>query len=119
MPRARKGAARQRAKKRIPKAVKGYVGGRHRLYRTAKETLDRARVYAFRDRRRRKRDFRRLWITRIGAACRGHQMSYSRFIQGLKAAQIELDRKMLAELAVSDPTAFDKLLDVARQNVSA
>lgn len=119
MPRVLKGPARLRAKKRILKAAKGYVGGRHRLYRTAKETVDRARVFAYRDRRRRKRDFRRLWITRIGAACRQRGFTYSRFIQGLKIAQIDLDRKMLADLAVADPTVFDKLIDMAREKATA
>lgn len=119
MPRAQKGAARLKTKKRLRKAVAGYVSGRSRLYRTAKETLDRARVYAFRDRRARKRDFRRLWITRIGAACRQRGLAYSRFIQGLKIAQVELDRKMLADLAVTDPGTFDKLVEVARAKATA
>ena len=119
MPRAVKGAARLRSKKRLRKATKGFVGGRSRLYRTATETLDRAMVYAFRDRRARKRDFRRLWITRIGAASRQRGMTYSRFIQGLKLAHIELDRKMLAEIAVADPGAFDKLVELAREKASS
>jgi len=118
MPRAQKGSARLRAKKRLFKAAKGYVGGRRKLYRTAKETVDRARVFAYRDRRRRKRDFRRLWIVRISAACRAREFTYSRFIQGLKAAEIELDRKMLADLAVTDAGAFDKLVEMARAKVN-
>jgi large subunit ribosomal protein L20 len=118
MPRAQKGAARLQAKKRLRKAVKGFVMGRSKQYRVAMETLDRANVYAFRDRRVRKRDFRRLWITRIGAACRQRGMAYSRFIAGLKAAEIELDRKMLADLAVADPEAFSKILEMARAKVT-
>jgi large subunit ribosomal protein L20 len=118
MPRAAKGAARLRAKKRLRKNVSGYVMGRGKQYRVAMETLDRARVYAFRDRRVRKRDFRRLWIVRIGAACRQRGLAYSRFIQGLKAAQVELDRKMLADLALTDPGAFDKLVELARKKVT-
>ena len=114
MPRAVKGAARLKSKKRLRKAVSGFVSGRSRLYRTAMETLDRARVYAFRDRRVRKRDYRRLWIVRIGAACRQRGLAYSRFIQGLKLAKIDLDRKMLADLAITDPGAFDKLVEMAK-----
>ncbi len=91
--RTTKGAARTRAKKRLFKKVKGFVGGRRRLLRTAKETLVRAGVYAFRDRRNRKREFRRLWIIRINAAVRQHGLRYSEFIAGLKKAKIELDRK--------------------------
>jgi large subunit ribosomal protein L20 len=88
------------------KAAKGYVGGRSRTLKQAKETVERALVFAYRDRRTRKRDFRRLWITRISAGTRLNGMSYSRFVDGLKKASIELDRKILAELAVSDPQAF-------------
>ncbi len=119
MPRAQKGAARLRAKKRILKAAKGYVGGRHKLLRTAKETVDRARAYAYRDRRQRKRDFRRLWIVRISAACRQRDLQYSRFIQGLKAAEVALDRKMLSDLAITDPVAFDRVVELARAKATA
>lgn len=112
--RTTKGAARTRAKKRLFKKVKGYVGGRRRLLRTAKETLMRAGVFAFRDRRNRKREFRSLWIIRINAAVRQRGMRYSQFIAGLKAAQIELDRKTLAELAVRDPQAFDRVFDLVK-----
>ncbi len=87
------------------------MGGRHRLYRTAKESLIRAGVYAFRDRRRRRRDFRRLWIIRINAAVRQLGLRYSEFIAGLKKAQIGLDRKMLAEMAINDPPAFAQVVD--------
>ena len=114
MPRAKKGAARQRAKKRIFKAAKGYVGGRHRLLRTVKESVIRAGAYAYRDRRVRKREFRKLWIIRINAAVRQRGLRYSEFIHGLKQANVELDRKMLAELAVSDPEAFDQIVDLVK-----
>jgi large subunit ribosomal protein L20 len=108
--RARKGAARNQAKNRLFKRAKGYVGGRHRLYRTVKESLVRAGVFAYRDRRVRKRDFRRLWIIRLNAACRERGLRYSQFIAGLKAAQIELDRKSLSEIAIADPAAFDAVV---------
>src|SRR6195256_6181229 len=108
--RVRKGAARTKANRRLFKRAKGYVGGRHRLLRTVKETLDRAGAFAFRDRRVRKRDFRRLWITRLSAACRERDLRYSQFIAGLKLANIELDRKSLSEIAVADPAAFDAVM---------
>jgi len=117
MPRARKGAARRQAKKRVMKAAKGYVGGRSRLYRTAKDAVTRAGVTAFRDRRNRKRDFRRLWITRINAACRQRDLRYSQFIWGLGKAGVELDRKEMAEMAVRDPAAFDRLVELAKVQV--
>jgi large subunit ribosomal protein L20 len=91
--------------------AKGYVGGRHRLYRTAKESLVRAGVYAFRDRRARKRDFRRLWIIRINAAVRQLGLRYSEFIHGLEKANIALDRKILADMAVSDAAAFTQVVE--------
>ena len=119
MPRAKKGPARLRARKRTFKAAKGYVGGRRKLLRTAKETVDRALAYSYRDRRQRRRDFRRLWIVRISAACRQRDLNYSRFIQGLKGAQVELDRKMLSDLAITDPAAFDKLVEIARLKATA
>jgi large subunit ribosomal protein L20 len=99
--RARKGAARTKANRRLFKAVEGFVGGRRRLLRTA---------FAFRDRRARKRDFRRLWITRLSAACRERDLRYSQFIAGLKVAKIELDRKSLSEIAIADPAAFDAVI---------
>jgi large subunit ribosomal protein L20 len=117
--RTRKGAARTKAKRRLFRKVKGYVGGRNHLLRTVKETLIRAGVFAFRDRRRRRRDFRRLWITRITAAVRARGMSYSSFIGGLKKANIALDRKMLSELAIHDPTGFDQVVEQARQALAA
>jgi large subunit ribosomal protein L20 len=112
--RTTKGAARNRAKNRLFKKVKGFVGGRRKLLRTAKETLIRAGVYAFRDRRNRKREFRSLWIIRINAACRERGLRYSEFINGLARAKIALDRKILAELAVSDPAAFDTIVEAAK-----
>ena len=108
--RARKGAARTKANRRLFKAAEGFVGGRRKLLRTVKETLDRAGAFAFRDRRARKRDFRRLWITRLSAACRERDLRYSQFIAGLKAAKIELDRKSLSEIAIADPAAFDAVI---------
>jgi large subunit ribosomal protein L20 len=113
--RTTKGAARNQAKKRLFKRAKGFVGGRGRLLRTVKETLIKAGVYAFRDRRARKRDFRRLWIIRINAAVRERGLRYSQFIAGLVKAKIGLDRKILAELAVSDPAAFDQIVAVAKE----
>ncbi|MEW6356359.1 MAG: 50S ribosomal protein L20 [Planctomycetota bacterium] len=118
MPRARKGAARKRAHKRLLKAAKGFVSGRHRLYRTAVETLRRARRFAYRDRKRRKQDFRRLWIIRINAAAKAHGLSYSQFMHGLAKADVDLDRKVLAEMAVSDPEAFGKLAALAKEKVA-
>jgi large subunit ribosomal protein L20 len=107
--RARKGAARNKAKKRLFKAVEGFVGGRRRLLRTAKETLLRAGVFAFRDRRAKKRDFRRLFITRLSAAAEMRGIRYSRFIHGLRLSNIGLDRKSLTEIAIHDPETFDAI----------
>lgn len=105
--------ARHRRKKRIMKRVRGFVGGRSKLLRTAKESIKRADQYAFRDRRVRKRIFRRLWIVRINAAARQNGMSYSRFINGLSKANIALDRKQLAEMAVHDAGGFAQLVEAA------
>ena len=112
--RARKGVARNRAKKRLFKAVEGFVGGRRRLLRTAKETLLRAGVFAFRDRRAKKRDFRKLFIIRVTAAAEMRGLRYSRLIHGLRLANIKLDRKSLSELAIHDPETFDAIVNVAR-----
>ena len=109
-----KGAARRRAKKRLFERAKGFRGGRGKLLRTVKETVLRADVFATRDRRARKREFRKLWIIRINAACRMRGLRYSQFISGLKKANIILDRKMLADVAVSDPAAFDKIVEAAK-----
>ncbi len=112
--RTRKGAARRQANKRILKRAAGYVGGRRKLLRTAKETLVRAGVFAFRDRRAKKRQFRRLWIIRISAACAQNGIRYSQFINGLVKAQIELDRKQLSEMAISDPAGFTAVVEKAK-----
>ena len=113
--RSMKGAARTQANKRLFKRAKGYVGGRRKLFRTAKETLARAGKFAFRDRRVRKREFRRLWITRLSAACRERDLRYSQFIAGLELAKIELDRKSLSEIAIADPVAFDAVVAQVKQ----
>lgn len=109
--RTTKGAARSKAKRRLFRKVKGFRGGRGGLLRTAKESLVRAGVYAFRDRRARKRDFRRLWIIRINAAVRERGLRYGEFIHGLEKAQIALDRKSLSEMAIADPAAFDAVVE--------
>ena len=113
--RTTKGPARTKAKKRLFKKVKGYRGGRNNLLRTAKETLIRADAYAYRDRRTRKREFRRLWIIRINAAVRERGMRYSEFMNGLTKSEIALDRKSLAEMAVHDPAAFDQVVEQVKQ----
>lgn len=113
MPRATNNPASRRRRKKVLKRAKGFWGGRSRLFRTAHETVMRAEVYATRDRKQRKRQFRRLWTVRINAACRQFGTTYSRFIAGLKKAKIEMDRKSLADLAVKDSGAFKKLVELA------
>lgn len=115
MVRTKYAPARKRKKKRILKRAKGYYGAKSRLYRTAKEAVTRSLVYAYRDRKRRKRDFRRLWISRINAACRSQEISYSRFIDGLKKGRIEIDRKILSDLAINDPDTFTQLVAIAKK----
>lgn len=115
MPRVRKGAARHQAKKRILKAVKGYRGAAGRRYRMAKETLMRAQVNARIDRRRKKRDFRGLWIIRLSAACRQRGIRYSQFINDCRKANIQLNRKMLSEIAIDDPAGFDAIVEAAKR----
>ncbi len=115
MPRVKRGFKARRRRKKILKAAKGYYGSRHTLFRIAKETVHRAWAYQYRDRRQRKRHFRRLWIVRINAATRLNGMSYSKFIGGLSKAGVELDRKVLADLAVFDPAGFAKVVEVARK----
>jgi large subunit ribosomal protein L20 len=110
---------RNRSKKRLFRAAKGFVGARSRLIRTVKETLIRSGVFAYRHRRLKKRDFRKLWITRINAACRMHEIRYSQFIHGLKLANIELDRKTLSEMAIHDPEAFKLVIEAARAKLAA
>ena len=106
--------ARQRRKK-VLKLAKGFRGGRSKLFRTAADAVDKALMYAYRDRKARKRDFRRLWITRINAAARINNLSYSKLMHGLKLANVELDRKVLAELAISDPAGFTQIAQMASQ----
>ena len=113
--RTRKGAARNKAKRRLFKRTKGFRGGRNNLLRTAKETVIRADAYAYRDRRQRKRNFRRLWITRINAASRQRGLRYSEFISGLGKTGIELNRKMLSEMAIHDPAAFDAIVEQVKE----
>lgn len=116
MPRARKGAARRQSKKRILQRAKGYRSGRSKQWRTAQEAVVRAGATALVGRRQKKRDFRSLWITRVSAACSQRGLTYSRFIYGLKNANVALNRKMLSELAINDPDAFDAVVELARQN---
>ena len=114
MPRATNNPAAKARRKKYLKRAKGFVGGKSNQYAAARETVERAMAYAYRDRRNKKRDFRRLWITRINAAARLNGMSYSHFINGLKKAEIDIDRKMLADLAVHDFAAFTKLAEAAK-----
>jgi large subunit ribosomal protein L20 len=114
MVRARSGVPVTRGRKRTRKLTKGFRAGRHNLYRQSIVTLIRSRVYAFRDRRVRKRQFRRLWIVRINAACRMRGVRYSQLIHGLQLANVALNRQTLAELAVHDPAAFDKVVELAK-----
>jgi large subunit ribosomal protein L20 len=119
MPRARSNVPRLKRKKQIMKAARGAFGGRSKLWKAAKETVERGWRYAYRDRKNKKRDFRRLWITRINAGARQNDMSYSTFMNGLQKAGIEIDRKILADLAVHDPAAFTILAEKARTAVNA
>ena len=117
--RTTKGAARTKAKRRMFRKVKGYRGGRSKLLRTAKESLLRAGQYAYRDRRVKKREFRRLWIIRLNAAARERGLRYSEFINGLHKAGIELDRKTLSEMAIHDPSAFDEVVAKVKEALAA
>ena len=119
MPRVRCSPASRARRRKILKAAKGYVGGRSRTLKQAKETVERALVYAYRDRKTRKRDFRRLWITRISAGARLNGMSYNRFIEGLKKAGIALDRKILSDLAISDVPGFSTICGEAKAALEA
>ncbi len=109
--RVKTGIVRRRRHKKVLKLARGFYSGRRKHFRKAKEQLERSLVYAYRDRRRKKRDFRRLWIVRINAACRQNDISYSRFINGLKKAKIELDRKVLADLAMNDAAGFARVVE--------
>lgn len=115
MPRTKGGAKTRARRKRVLKQAEGYWGARRKLYGPAKETVDRALAYAFSGRKEKKRDYRSLWIARINAAVRPLQVSYSRFIAGLKDAKIELDRRVLADLAIHDPKAFEAVVAAAKQ----
>jgi large subunit ribosomal protein L20 len=117
MARVKRSVNARKKRRKVMERASGYTGARSRRYRTAREQNMHSRQYAYRDRRARKGDFRRLWITRINAAARVHGTSYSRLIAGLKAAEIEVDRKMLAEIAVSDPDTFGQLVKVANQAI--
>ena len=119
MPRVRKGAARTKARRRLLKAARGYRGTRSKHKQQAKITLTRAGVFAYRDRRARRRDFRRLWITRLSAACRMRGTRYSRFIHGLQQAGVLLNRKMLSQVAIEDPKLFDQLTKMAEAGLNA
>jgi large subunit ribosomal protein L20 len=115
MPRVTSNVARLKRKNKVMKLAKGYFGGRSKLWKAAKEAVERAQKYAYRDRRRKKGDFRRLWITRINAAARLNDLSYSRLMSGLKRAGVEINRKVLADLAVRDAEAFRQLAEVAKK----
>ncbi len=119
MPRSTGAPARKRRKKKIFKVAKGYFGGRKNLYRTAKDAVEKGWEHAYRDRKKKKRNFRSLWIARINAAARQHDLSYSRFINGLKRSGVELDRKALASIAVHDPDAFQALAEQAREGLDS
>ncbi len=118
MPRTKGAVPRNARKKKIFKAAKGYFGGRKNLYRTAKDAVEKGWEHAYRDRRKKKRNFRRLWIARINAASRQHGMSYSRFMNGLSRAGVDLDRKALADLAVHSPDAFEALVEKAQESLA-
>jgi large subunit ribosomal protein L20 len=118
MPRVKRGVAAKKRKDRILRQAKGYFGGRGNLIKTAREAVQKGLKYAYRDRRQRKREFRGLWIARINAAAREHDISYSRMMYGLKEAGVEVDRKILAELAISDPKAFGELAELAKSKAA-
>jgi large subunit ribosomal protein L20 len=119
MARVKRAVNAHKKRREVLEQASGYRGQRSRLYRKAKEQVTHSLVYAYNDRKDRKGDFRRLWIQRINAAVRARGMTYNRFIQGLKAADVQVDRRMLAEIAVSDPTAFDALVELARTSLPA
>ncbi len=115
--RIKRGYKARRRRKKVLKLAKGFRGGRSKLFRTAADSVDKALMYAYRDRRQRKRQFRQLWIARINAAARANDLSYSKFMFGLKKAGIDLDRKVLAELAISDPKGFARIAELASQQL--
>lgn len=114
MPRVKNGTIHRARRKKVLKQAKGYFGSKHRLYKTAKEQVMHSLSYAYRDRKQKKREFRKLWITRINAGCRENDISYSRFINGLTKAGVTVNRKMLSEIAINDPKAFTELVNVAK-----
>ena len=118
MPRVKGGYTTRRRRKAVLKLAKGYYGSKHALYKTAHEQVMRSLAYAYRDRKARKRDFRKLWISRINAACQLNGMKYSRFINGLAQADVVINRKMLAEMAVNDPQGFAQLCEVAKKGLA-
>ena len=118
MPRVKGGYTTRRRRKAVLKLAKGYYGSKHTLYKTAHEQVMRSLAYAYRDRKQRKREFRKLWISRINAACQLNDIKYSRFINGLANANVTVNRKMLAELAVNDPAAFTKLVETAKKGLA-
>ena len=115
MARVKNGAVTKARHKKVLKQAKGYFGSKHRLYKSAKEQLMHSGQYAYRDRKQKKREFRKLWITRINAACRENGISYSRFIEGLNKAGVEVNRKMLSDIAINDPKAFTELVSIAKK----
>ncbi len=119
MPRVANGTRRHERRKKILQQAKGYWGRRSKLFRTAKDAVAKAQSYAYRDRRQKKRDFRALWITRISAACKTHDISYSRLIDGLKKSNVELNRKALSNMAIEDPAAFAAVVETAKKGLGA
>ncbi|MFW5873142.1 MAG: 50S ribosomal protein L20 [Halanaerobiaceae bacterium] len=118
MPRVKRGSKARKRRKKVLKNAKGFFGSRSKLFRPANEAVMKSLDYAYRDRRRKKRDFRRLWITRINAAARQNGLSYSRFINGLKQANVEIDRKILADMAVNDKDGFAELVELAQEQLA-
>ena len=115
MARVKGGSVSKTRRRKVLKQAKGYFGSKHRLYKTAQEQVFHSGAYAYRDRRQKKRDFRKLWITRINAACRENEISYSKFMNGLSIAGVEINRKMLSELAIDNPSAFSQLVEVSKK----
>jgi len=119
MPRVKRSVTAKKKRRKILKMAKGFFGARRRLIRTATEAVERAMKYAYRDRRQRKREFRKLWIARINAAVRADGLTYSKFMEGMKKAHVALDRKMMADLAVHDPKGFSRLVEIAKERLAS
>lgn len=119
MPRVKRGLNAKKKRRKVLKAAKGYRAGKSKLYRVATEAVDRALAYAYKHRKTKKREYRTLWIARINAAARANDITYSRLISGLIKANVEMDRKALADMAVQDPTGFTKVVNIAKQNLAA